>query len=431
MASLSSRHSPSRIPPFLAVAAIAVAFAFGAACRMDPARGPGPSAPVRRSAERPKIRVLLLRNVLSFRLAVHGRYRVTDEKGNPLGPIVDRLAGSQVRVVPGPGPGLQLGPRIYRGRLLRIVPETPGTLEVEIKGRAKSRRYRGALHCFVRPDGRADVVNVLDIEAYVGGVLRGELPGYFEPETYRAQAIAARTYALYEKFTAPPGARWDVLATQGSQVYIGMDGETRRARNAIDSTRGVVCTWQSPAGEKIFCTYFSSTCGGMTQDAANVKPFRSRGVPRPTPLSGRVACTYCSASPSYRWPSVRLSKEDIGQALLANYPKLKHVGRLDRLEVVETTPDGRLKKLRVVWAQWTETFRSEDVRLCVGPGRVKSTHCRLTDHPREVEFSDGRGFGHGMGLCQWGAQGMARRGADASDILQHYYPGCGFAKAYE
>jgi stage II sporulation protein D len=214
-----------------------------------------------------------------------------------------------------------------------------------------------------------------------------------------------------------------------SQVYVGMSGETTRATEAVDSTRNIVLTWRSRAGEKIFCTYFSSTCGGVTQDAANIKSYGT--LPRPEPLSGGVRCMYCRQAPHYNWPAVRMSKQTVTERLAVRYPKLRQLGPVDRIEVIERTPEGRPKRIAVVGTRGSDVLRSEDLRLSLGPMTVKSTQCRIQAEGDDIVFSAGRGFGHGMGMCQWGAEGLARLGGSADSILKFYYPQSRFVRTVQ
>ncbi len=380
-----------------------------------------------------RIRVLLLRDVSVFELAITSKYRVTDAQGRTLWSSAGPLPRSRAKVGPWKPLQLELAGRAYRARELRIVPETSGALELMVGfgGQARGlRRYRGELRVHLADDGTADVVNALDMEQYLGGVLRGELYPSFHYETYRAQAVAARTYALYSKYTSPAGRHWDVQATESSQVYIGVAGETKQALRAVNDTYGQVCCWHTSSGPRIFATYYSSTCGGMTQDAANVWPFER--FPRPDTLRGGVSCHYCSKSKYYRWPAVRISKVDLTSRLVARYDHLAGIGPVQRVEVIERTRRGRPKRVRIVGRSGGDTtLRSEDLRLVVGASVVKSTHCRITDGGDHVLFSDGRGYGHGVGMCQWGAEGLARLGKNAGQILQYYYTGCVFKRAYD
>lgn len=127
----------------------------------------------------------------------------------------------------------------------------------------------------------------MDIESYLRGVLRGELPRYFHIESFKAQCVAARTYALYTKRFKPAGPTFDVYDDEGSQVYSGVSVEDATSSRAVDETRGEVCSYDNNGKQDIFCTYYSSCCGGLSQHVNNVKP-RDPNVP-PLPAASSVA----------------------------------------------------------------------------------------------------------------------------------------------
>lgn len=292
-----------------------------------------------------------------------------------------------------------------------------------------TRRVAGKLRLTAAPGGRVMLVNYLDLDTYLAGVLVGELYPDFKQEAFNAAAIAGRTYALVEMGKKARDA-YDVTATEASQVYVGMpDGPgAASALRAVEATRGVVCTWPSPSGKRIFPTYYSSACGGMTQAAGNFKS--NSNVP---PLQGGVKCDYCKIAKgeAYRWKPRRMSKAEVFNAVVRRYPEFSSLGSLSRIDPVNLTPDGRLVRLRLVGANGvTRPIQAEDFRLAVGSRTMRSTACRIVDAGSEVVFSDGRGFGHGVGLCQWGMEGQAIAGRNASQILKYYYPGTELVKAY-
>jgi len=292
------------------------------------------------------------------------------------------------------------------------------------------RRYSGMLTVYQSSDRTGAILNTLDIEDYLVSVVSSELPNWFYSEAVRAQAIAARTYTWYQKGIAPPGRRWDVLATEGSQVYVGLNrGEGwRRAGAAVRSTCGLVCTWAAPEGERIFCTYYSSTCGGSTQAAAPVK--NESLIP---PLAGKVKCDYCRHSAWYYWGPCSISKKVITERLRQRYTKFQQFGQIEQIKVIEETPDGRPVRfdLRDARGEGID-LEAENFRLAVDPsGRVlRSTFFKIAVKGNDFIFYEGRGFGHGMGLCQYGADGLARGGASARYILAYYYPESHVIHAY-
>jgi stage II sporulation protein D len=391
---------------------------------------PGSAAPMDRT-----IRVLLLEGVESFEFAIHGPFTIRDKNGRAIEPgqgqRIDRTIG---RVDRQGGLWLRLGPFITNSPQVDIMPATANAVEVTVPDRNDElhrRRFRGGLRIQLNAEGMIEVMNVVDVEDYLRGVICGELLRTFHVETFKVQAMVARTYALYQKVTAGKWRDWDVKATESSQMYIGFEGENRSssAIQAVEETTGIVCTWASPQGQKIFCTYYSSTCGGCTQSVANVKGSQAL-IP---PLAGEVFCNYCSISPNFRWPEVRLTKAQVTERLLRRdgFVHLRPLERIEDIRVVSTTKTGRAVDFQLVGSNGrTAMIRAEDFRLLIGGHILKSTHFELDTTPTEFVFKNGRGYGHGVGLCQYGAEGQARRGILAAQILAFYYPGCRLEAAY-
>ncbi len=390
----------------------------------------------------PLIRVLLMDGVNELAVAIPGPYQVRG--GDTIlaqGPNLHKI---RITLVKGTPPRVMIGQLACPPGTVEIVPSTPGTLRLYFTrpGRQEfSRRYQGYARITARPNsGRGgtnlignataiDVVNLIPLEDYLPSVLQAELYPNWHLETYRVQAIAARTYALYQMRTANRELGYDVRATEASQVYKGIEGlpDNLHARRAARETRGIVCTWASPRGEKIFPTYYSSACGGMTQDVANC--FNDPSIP---PLAGRVKCTYCKIGGRvYRWEPVRMSKSAVTQLFVKRFPEHAQLDSIQTIDVVNTTADGRPLTLRLRGANGhNATVDSYAFRLAMGGHRVLSNHCRIADLGSEFEFRNGRGFGHSVGMCQWGAEGQARLGTRASEILRFYYPQSHLKRAY-
>lgn len=293
------------------------------------------------------------------------------------------------------------------------------------------RQYRGALRLLRQPLRTGTVINVVDIETYLVGVVSAELLSSFHEEAFRAQAIAARTYAWYQKRTKGVGRAWDVTATESSQVYMGLEREDEvpKAREAVRDTLGVVCTRTTPAGPRIFCTYYSSTCGGSTQSAAALG--RTDPV---VPLAGNVMCTYCAHSPHFEWPGpVALDKTEVTRRLRERFPRFDRLGRIQRVDVVQATPAGRPVRFALTDAENRSLeLAAEDFRLGLDPTgrRIRSTFFEIQNEEDTLVLTGGHGFGHGVGLCQYGADGLAQTGRSAAFILRFYYPSSGLTRAY-
>jgi stage II sporulation protein D len=331
-----------------------------------------------------------------------------------------------------PGGLLRLGDSGPAGRTAEIVPDAETPIRVIMNGadaKPVEARYPGRLRVQRGEDGLLSVYNDVDVESYVAGVVAEEIWPTFEPEAYRAQAVVARTFVLYQMEQAQ-GRRFDVSACQGSQVYRGVreDPTGRRAAEAARHTRGVVCTWGDAGTPRIFCTYYSAACGGMSQSAALFGPEGAIA-----PLAGSVACDECRIAPrdTYRWGPVRLSKSDVLARLAGRFPEWRAADELAEIAPLDRTPDGRLLTLGIRSVNGlSRDVLAERFRLAVGGSLMRSTACDIRMTESDVVLENGRGFGHGLGLCQWGAQGWALKGRTAAEILRHYYPGVILSRAY-
>ena len=286
--------------------------------------------------------------------------------------------------------------------------------------------YRGKLKLIVDPDGTSfDVINMVPPEPYLAGVVGAEMPGYWEPEALKAQAIAARTYCFYVKKRFGTNRNWDMKQTEAHQVYRGLAAESAQIWYAVNETKGQVITCKQPDGtEDIFPAYYSSTCGGHTENSENV--FGDSFVP----LIG-VPCPYCQdvAKPKYFfWPMIQFDETDITIRLRERYSQLKQLGKIVNITAVDQTDYGnfsRLTKIKLHGSTGKNDFlRAEDFRLAIDPtGRkLRSTICQIVKLSDKWAFFSGRGWGHGVGMCQCGAQGLARDGKNAKQILSYYYP---------
>ena len=260
--------------------------------------------------------------------------------------------------------------------------------------------------------GGVDLIVETDLESYLPGVLAAELGASFPVATLRAQAVASRTYAVFKADAAPPGRSWDVADDQSDQVYRGTPPVNAGPLfKATEATRGIVLLH---AGRPL-PAYFHSTCGGHTSAAHDV--FGGG----PIPSLSAVPCTFCEGTRYYRWeakiPLLQASRAlGMGDGLSS-----LHIGATDR--------GGRARTFKLVATGSSERPAAE-VRMAIGPSVLRSTLLRsIKVSGPDIRF-EGGGWGHGVGLCQMGARGMALRGAASSDILSHYYPGAGVFRLY-
>ena len=414
---------PPRRSMTAALAALAVVAGCTCASRTRPddsKQGAGATRSVR------AIRVRLTTDQPMLQIRVAGPYGML-----VAGRAIESRASHDFVTVKPQGSGLRIGERTLSAASVEIRPDRAGDLSWRTRsetGWGPTRRLPGSLRLTV-DSGGLTAINVVDLETYLVGVVAAELYPDFHREAFRAGAVTARTYALVQMSERTNDA-YDVTASESSQVYIGIpDGPGgKAAAAAVRDTRGVVCTWRSPRGERIFSTYYSACCGGVTQSAA----YWGQALDI-APLVGGIRCDYCRIAPAqaYRWKPVRMSKADIMSRLVARDSQYRILGHLRSVVPIERTPGARLQRLRLTGTNGSvKEIRAEDFRLAVGSRVLRSTNCRIEDAGDSVVFADGKGFGHGVGLCQWGMQGQALAGRRAGQILAFYYPGTHLTRAY-
>ncbi len=284
----------------------------------------------------------------------------------------------------------------------------------------EGRPYRGGI-IVRRSSNRITVVNELDMEDYLKGVVPAEMPATFPLEALKAQAVAARTYARYR---AAQSGFSGLLPTVSDQVYRGVAAESDTSNNAVTSTTGEVLA----LGADVIPAYFHSTCGGMSERASHVWPPTSR---QPRDRTWLDADRYifvpspdgfCMASPHFVWTS----RIPVSQ-MAAVIRKLTGRRGLLSLGISARNESWRAANFEAVFHvrkddTATMLINGPRLRMAVGPNRLKSLLCDVRVEENDFVFT-GNGWGHGVGLCQWGAHGMASAGFDYRAILRKYYPG--------
>ena len=265
------------------------------------------------------------------------------------------------------------------------------------------RRYRGT---FTR---RADgtVLSTVPLEAYLASVVAREMSPSWPAAALQAQAIAARTYVLGR---SDPKRDYDVVTSEADQVYGGVEAESPAATAAVGATAGVVLRF----GDAFAQVFYSSSCGGHTESSADAW---AGGATLPY-LQG-VLCPWCTKSPDYAW-----AREVPPEAVARAFPGAA-VGTPTGLAVAATDPSGRARAFLLSGDAGTATARGTAFRAALGSRVVRSLLIRqITSGTGPGSFViEGGGLGHGVGLCQWGARGMAAAGTSSEDILNFYFPG--------
>jgi stage II sporulation protein D len=265
------------------------------------------------------------------------------------------------------------------------------------------RRYHGSL-VVVRDPGAAKVhvVNRLPIERYLEGVVLSEMPPDYPDEALLAQSIASRSYAAWQ-LVARKDRDWDVTDTQRSQVYRGSPKEIALARRIVGATRGQVLLFE----DRVLEAVFSSTCGGATRSASE-----AFGDDAPAPLRG-VPCGLCDGTQFSTW-SARAKRADAGKTLGLGGP-------LTALVDAAWHPSGRLAAIVAQGGPTTRKLAPNQFRDLFGPAG-RSTWFTKIELSGDFVAVEGRGFGHGAGMCQVGASKLAAAGRSCRAILSRYYP---------
>lgn len=361
-------------------------------------------APTKSAAISPLIRVNLTPGgESSLLLEIRGPYSIRRvgssreiSKGSSLSPTKVSATKSETK----------LGITVFQEAQLEIVPQDdPGM-------RVNSHLYRGCVRLCRRTDGLISAVNVLPLEEYLASVVDSEMPASFPEAARQAQAIVSRTYAIYQKDHADPAAVYDLFSTQRSQKYLGVEyttdsgrrlaGESASSRAAVAATRGLVCTRQG----RLFCTYYSAVCGGRTTNGSEV-------FPDAVQLTS-VPCEWCRESDYYRW-SVPFDRTEFAK-------KTQPTTSLSKVSSIRQTAGpgtGDVSKFRII--DGTKSAEATGIQLRDRLG-LRSPHFALVVEKDKIR-ADGRGHGHGVGFCQWGARGQGLAGKTAAEIVRHYYPG--------
>jgi stage II sporulation protein D len=271
--------------------------------------------------------------------------------------------------------------------------------------RVQGRRYRGRLSLRTERS-RILVVNHVELEDYVVATVGGEMPASWPDQALRAQAVATRTYALHQR-DRRLGEPWDVRATEQSQVYRGIESESPSTRRAADATRGEILTY----GGRPILAAFHSTSGGRTASASEVWG-------ESVEYLDSIAVEHEEDAPFTYWRTV-VSPETLDGLFASLGAKL---GPLDRLEVDGRTASGRVERLIATGRSRRVYVRGENLRALVESLGLRSTLFDIRATPEGFAFV-GSGYGHGVGMSQWGARELARRGASYQRILARFYPG--------
>jgi len=346
------------------------------------------------------IRIGLVDGAETVEIAVNGGHTALTEDERLLFQG-DRAAGWRLSIS-------RSGTIIIDGRDLgvaefRLVPDSGA--RVSVRGRA----YRGELRILARESGLT-VVNRLGLEEYLLGVVPVEMPHSWPLEALKAQAVVARTYAIryLGRFES---AGYDLCPDQRCQVYAGLAAEAERSSRAVNLTQGLIVLW----GDHPASTFYHSDSGGHTASSAEVW-----GGVRPY-LPG-IADPYGAASPRRSWTF------SLRAGVLAQYLEAmgRSVGVPKAISFGAYSASGRAGLMAITGSAGRLELAGFEFRTLLQRMGVFSTRVRLEatrTEPEKTFILSGSGWGHGVGLSQWGAREMAERGRTFDQILAHYFPG--------
>jgi stage II sporulation protein D len=279
-----------------------------------------------------------------------------------------------------------------------------------------SKSFFGKLVVIAKPNGKLMVIDHLPLERYLVGIVGSEISPRWPIESIKAQVVAARTYALNKIDSikkARPDRSYDITSNIYSQVYHGAHVEDPKATEGVDATRGEILYRDG----RIFPAFYHSCCGGETEHAHNVWD-GELGPPV-------IKDSFCKRSPKHTWTySVPVSK--FIKVLNKNNIPISNI-----LTVATTSfqDSPRNEHLLVETNEGLKMIPAKDLRKYFGYKEIKSTWFDVKLKQNYLLF-DGKGYGHGVGMCQWGAKGMADAGHSYLEILKKYYSDAEVRKAY-
>ncbi|MGA2191793.1 MAG: SpoIID/LytB domain-containing protein [Nitrospirota bacterium] len=334
------------------------------------------------------VRVLVMDNLSGLTLDFPEGFDLKGSAFSGLDITEDGRGGKKITL----GEGHTDGIRINTGDTVININEFSLSGDIEIKKNAKGL-YR--------------IINELDLEDYTRAVVGEEMSSKWPIEALKAQAVIARTYVMYKKKTSATACDYDLCSTINSQMFTGSAREKEGPALAAKETRGQVLGYDGAVIEAVY----HSTCGGSTEDASDVWD-------RDYPYLKARECAYCQDSPYSKWKRT-LSAGDIERALSAAGFRTED---LTSIKILKRSRTGRVKLMRIIAGLGSRTLKGIDFRKVIGFSKLPSTLFEVSRQGDTYTFL-GRGSGHGVGLCQFGAKSMAEKGKDYREILGYYYPG--------
>lgn len=329
------------------------------------------------------VRVLIKKETGSFKISSSSGVKVIDKKSGKI--VYENEKGSLV---------------FYPEKIRNIYIIETGVKPVFIND--TGFRGRVELHNVL---GKIYIINIVNIEEYLASVVPSEMPSSWNIEALKAQAIAARTYTYYHlSKNGDSKSIYDLDSTTNFQVYKGILSEKDSSTKAVRDTAGVIMTYN----HEPILAYFHSTSGGKTADDKYV--WQGEDLP----YLDSVQCTYSKESPHYEW-TAEITLSEIERALAGKYQR---IGKIRKITFKKF--DDRVVEVNVIHSNGNLVLSGNQFRLMLDPSKLKSTMFTARQNKNSFHIY-GRGWGHGVGMCQWGAKGRGEKGFNYEQILTYYY----------
>ena len=370
------------------------------------------------------IRVLLDNNSSELTISVNDEIFLSDESKR----LAKVKSGNKLVLIEKSGElNLKIGDANFSSEKFYITPATDNEI-IKING----KQYRGRISIFII-DSEIKAVNQIGLEDYVKGVMTKEMPigkGNENYDALKAFSICARTYA-FNKINENKNF-FDIYPDTRDQVYGGVDGETEYTNKIVDETKGQLLVYENEPA----IIFYHSTCGGQTEDVSNV--FSKKNIAYLGGVQDGEE-PYCKISPRYEWIenySEQTFIDRLFNAKLIESNKYKlsdlkiksrfNSGRVNELDIIVNDGEEIQKTIFLMGNQIRSIIRSGD-----GKSILRSTLFNINIDKSKNIVITGKGNGHGVGLCQWGAIGQSKKGIDYEAILNHYFPGTTIKNLYD
>ena len=293
--------------------------------------------------------------------------------------------------------GIMVNKAVYPARMVTLI-FSGGVVRIN------GTLLRGHLEIANTDNSHLIVVNEINLESYVAGLVNAEMPHNWPLEALEAQAVVARTYALWQK-SRHLDQYFDMENGVMDQVYTGVDSEDSKGWEAVNATRGQIITY----GGKPILAMYHSICGGETENSEDAIGYKY-------PYLRAVTCDFCRIAPGFNW-KYSIGFESLADRLITKGYTLSEVYGF---KILKRSRTQRVMTARVITNRGNIDLDGVALRGVLGYDKLRSTLFWVQVKNNKIFFS-GRGFGHGVGMCQWGAYGMAKKGYNYRQIIHYYY----------